>query len=228
MTVSRAEEITSEVRKLVQANRYLQAQLQQSVPKKEYDEAVQKLQSTISSLQTELENTKAELKKREEIESKIEDFTAGVSSRFDSFESHLKNAVSEIASRLSIATVPYTLYEQASTQIKELQEKISQMVPADEYIKIKNELGKIQENSVPKEKYEHAVSKIAELEAALANSVPRSDFDELATKLLSITRSLEGYQTSTEGAVHSEEISEVQPSANTEVVQVVTEQKESA
>ncbi|MEM3684921.1 MAG: hypothetical protein QXT39_04590, partial [Conexivisphaerales archaeon] len=64
--------------------------------------------------------------------------------------------------------------------------------------------------------------------AALANSVPRSDFDELATKLLSITRSLEGYQTSTEGAVHSEEISEVQPSANTEVVQVVTEQKESA
>ena len=61
--MSRAEEITSEVRRLVLTCRAMEAQLQQSIPKKTHEEVVSKMQGTIDELDGEVGRIRTELQR---------------------------------------------------------------------------------------------------------------------------------------------------------------------
>ena len=61
--LSRADEITSEVRKLVLTCKALEAQLQQSIPKKAHEDIVAKIQKQIYDLENQVALTKGELEK---------------------------------------------------------------------------------------------------------------------------------------------------------------------
>ncbi len=221
MTVSRAEEITSEVRKLVQANRYLQGQLAQSITKKDHEAIVAKMQGTTDTLREDLQRTRDELERRGTIESTLNEFTAAFSARLDALEAQFRQGQSEVVEKVTQSTVPHSVYMQAVSQVKEFQDAIREMVPQEEFHRVKDEARRMLESTVSREKYEAATSRIKELEAALANSVPRTAVDELTAGLLSLTRD------DAQGKEEAE-ITEVQPGPTPEVEQPEAEQQAEA
>ena len=79
--MSRSEEITSEVRRLVLTCRSMEAQLQQSIPKKTHQEVVTKMQTAIDGLTAELERTKADLQKTAHLEETIKGLSEQITSQ---------------------------------------------------------------------------------------------------------------------------------------------------
>ncbi len=225
MSSNRAEEITSEVRKLVLTCRKLQAQLDQSIPKKEHEQVVSKLQEKIDLINLQLKQTKADYEKNASLSEALANLSKQLSTQNGQISS-LFQIDKEISSKLGDTTVPRMVYEETLSQVQELKasiqqmvernkveiaqleekkdaefkEKISTMVPREEYTAIQSELT----NTVPKSKHEeevqrisaevdsreeqlkHAEARISELERLLQDS--RSELEGLAQSITSITR----------------------------------------
>jgi DNA repair exonuclease SbcCD ATPase subunit len=215
---TRAEQITSEVKRLVLKCRKLEADLAQSVPKRTLDETVAKMQQKIDSLNAELKRANSDLDK-----------ATTVNERMDAFGKQLDKQGEDISTQgdfiKSMATkietmVPSEVYEQTTSKVHELEEafetqskqyaseradfeeRIAHMVPQDRFLSVQAEL----ENSVPKSFYEEEIQKIrgetvskeqygvlqsrvTELESQLAESVPKTEFDELSQTIVSLTKS---------------------------------------
>ena len=172
--MSRAEEITSEVRKLVLTCRSLEAQLQQSVPKKTYQETVATMQANIDSLNAELSRTKSDLEN-----------TTSLGQRISSLESHISTqneavcqqgkVIESLSARLAENTIPMSIHTQAVSKVQELESRISSMVDVTEYSSLQKRCAELEAQiatSVPKTQY-------AALEIELANSVPIQKYEEL-------------------------------------------------
>jgi chromosome segregation ATPase len=192
-----AELITNEVRRLVLTCKHLQAELEQSIPKKTHQEIVAKLEESIESQNAELEKTKNEL-----------DRANALSSALNSIEEYLSKQGNEItsqselmkafSSKIGEKTVPQDVYDQSLAQNKELYEKyqkeiaeknselgsieaknhellerIAQMVPRSEYLAIQSHLT----DWMPRVKHEEEVQKLRE------QTVPREQFDRIETKV---------------------------------------------
>ena len=71
----------SEVRRLVLTCKSMEAQLQQSIPKKAHQEVVTKMQNTIDDLVAELERTKEDLEKTTHLEEKIKGLSEQITSQ---------------------------------------------------------------------------------------------------------------------------------------------------
>lgn len=215
---TRAEQITSEVKRLVLKCRKLEADLALSVPKKTLDETVAKMQQKIDGLNAELKHAKSDL-----------DSSASMNERMDALGKQLEKQSEEISTQndfiKSIASkietmVPSAVYEQAATKIHELEqafeerskeyasekadfeERISHMVPQERFISVQSELEnsvpktfyeaeiqKIKGETVPVEQYNLVQSRVAELESQLENSVPKTEFEELSQTIVSLTKS---------------------------------------
>jgi hypothetical protein len=168
---SRTEQITSEVRRLVLTARSLQAQLDQSIPKKTHEEIVGRMQGTIDGMSAELRRTKAQLGETQSIGEGLSLLGKQVSSQGDT--------IKEVVSKLAEVTVPNTVYQQATAKISELEQVVSRK---------DQELQTFRENFVPKDQYVRAEARIAELEAVLANSMPKAEFEDLSQQIDSIAR----------------------------------------
>jgi chromosome segregation ATPase len=173
--LSRAEEITSEVRKLVFTCRSLEAQLQQSVPKKFHQELVAKMQGNIDSLSADLSATKSELGKATQrvvtLESQVASQTETISSQGKSIDS--------LNLKLSEAQVFATEYTKAVSKVQELESRISSMVEYSQYTSLQRRCGELEAqvaNMVPKEQF-------SALQVELANSVPTQKYDDLKRAL---------------------------------------------
>jgi HPt (histidine-containing phosphotransfer) domain-containing protein len=215
---SRAEQITSEVKRLVLKCRKLEADLAQSVPKKTLDETVAKMQQKIDTLNSELKRANQDL-----------DNATTMNERMDALGKQLDKQAEEIAIQndfiKSIAAkvdtmVPNSVYEQATQKIHELEqafetrsqeyasekadleERISHMVPQERFQALEAELAnsvprsfyeeeiqKIRSETVPRDQYVQMQSRVAELESQLANSVPKTEFEELSQEIVSLTKS---------------------------------------
>jgi hypothetical protein len=172
--LSRAEEITSEVRKLVLTCRSLEAQLQQSVPKKAHEESIAKLQTTIDSLNGELSRVKSELENTTSLGQRISTLEAQIASQGEviSSQGHTFEAIS---SKLVENSVPFALYTETLEKVQALEAKISSMVDFNEYNVVKQNCAELQAqvaNMVPRSAFE-------ELRIELANSVPSQKYEEL-------------------------------------------------
>ena len=107
--MSPSEEITSEVRRVVQACRSLEAQLQQSIPKKDHEQALASLQSSVDAAMADCNRAKSELENTSSIgqrmgllESQIASQNEAVSSQARAFES--------FTAKLAESSVPFSAY----------------------------------------------------------------------------------------------------------------------
>ena len=190
--MSRAEEITSEVRRLVLTCRAMEAQLQQSIPKKTHQEVVSKMQATIDGLNVEVERIKGEFQKTTGLNETIAGLGSQLTSQNETVASlgrtianecqlveGQKGAIEALSSRLSQSTVPVLLYDQTLSKVDELQEKIRCMVDKVDYISIQKKCDDLTEtikSTVPREDY-------LNLQNQFANFVPRESFEALQRTL---------------------------------------------
>jgi uncharacterized coiled-coil protein SlyX len=204
--LSRADEIAGEVRKLVMTVRTLEAQLQQSIPKKEHEQVVAKMQAQIDDLSSKLTSVKADLERAQSLNDQLSGMEAQLAAQ-NRMLSAQGDSIKGLAIKLEEGTVPYQLHAQAVSRVQELEKRVSdleaqtyQMVPLTQYEALQaemantvpkaayEELKATLDGSVPREELTQAQSRIAELEATVANSVPRSALDELKEKIASIMR----------------------------------------
>jgi DNA repair exonuclease SbcCD ATPase subunit len=201
--LSRADEITSEVRKLVLTCKALEAQLQQSIPKKTHEEEVAKLRAEIEDLQRQVNLTKGELEKTISVGARLGALESRINTLYDVVAAQ-NEAVKGISEKLAQATVPYSLHTEDLARIQQLEEQVYTMVPRSDVEAIQGELAnsvpkaKLEElersmaDTVPKERLAAAEAKISELEAALADTVPRGTMEELKEKIASLMKDAPG------------------------------------
>ncbi|MDG6904704.1 MAG: hypothetical protein JRN20_02835 [Nitrososphaerota archaeon] len=197
--MSRSEEITSEVRRLVLTCRSMEAQLQQSIPKKAHQEVVTKMQTRIDELTGDLERTKDELQKTTRLEDELRKLseqitsqTGAITSRWESNDAmrikELEERIAGMVDRNEYSALQARYEElKLSTVPKEdyvtLQNQFSNFVPKDTFEEMKNSFTN---TTVPREQLAATEARMQELEAKIANSVPRADHDELISKLTSM------------------------------------------
>ncbi|MHB1908521.1 MAG: hypothetical protein ACYCQJ_06575 [Nitrososphaerales archaeon] len=176
--MSRAEEITSEVRKLVLTCRSLEAQLQQSMPKKTHQEIVAKMQASIDAVTAELGRTRTELETTTTIGQRISTLEAQISSQSETISSQSRT-IESLSSKLSEATVPFPMYTEALSKLQEAQASIATMVNKSDYAAAQVRCAELEEQirgMVPR-------AQCAVLEIELANSVPIAKYEELRQSL---------------------------------------------
>jgi ribosomal protein S16 len=230
--VSQVEVITGEVRRLVLRCRTLEAQLQQSVPKKTHEETVSKMQEKIDGLSTDLNAAKEELQRTAVISTKLESIESKIASQNEIFGTYgpkidqisskvadniTKEAYSQALSKNADleervrSMVERAAYDSLQAKVNELNTQISSMVPETKYNALEAELA---QNFVPKSRYQ-------ELERAFSETVPRKDYEaararvaeleEKMNKIISVTEALFSSATGASETSHeSSEIREVQ------------------
>jgi chromosome segregation ATPase len=155
--LSSVEEITGEMKRLILKCRSLESKLEQSVPKKAYQDAIAKLQANIDKLSEDLQRNRDEL------------------GRTESLGGRLNN----------LSTVVLTLSNQISAQnevIKSMTEKyqIPQEIHNKALSKIKDLESSISKRSTDAEA---ARARIAELETRLSESVPNEKYTKLMDQI---------------------------------------------
>lgn len=195
-SLSRAEEITSEVRKLVMACRTMEAQLQQSISKKAHQEAIAKMQATIDGLNAEIEKTKAELQNTQSVGDRVNSLSAHVSSQvetinslsstitaqreiIESLSSTISKNTESLAEKLSRETVPVLLYNETLSRIGEMEERIRFMVERADYVAVQKRCDELTEKlstMVPTTEY-------LALQSQFSNYVPKEQFEEAQRNL---------------------------------------------
>lgn len=200
--MSTAEEITSEIRRLVLTCRTIEAQLQQSMPKKTHQEVVTKMQAAIDDLNAELKRTKAELQKTVSFDTVIKGLsrqiasqTEAIANQSQTIEAQNKKRVDELEERIG-RMADKTEYAALQKKYEELNKS---MVPKEDYVALQGQFSNFvpresfedlqrsfAQTTVPREKLIATEARVHELEARLANSVPRSDYEELIAKIASL------------------------------------------
>jgi hypothetical protein len=168
---SRTEQITSEVRRLVLTARSLQAQLDQSIPKKTHEEVIARMQGTIDGMAAELRRTKSQLEETQSIGQGLGLLVKQVASQGET----INQAVAKIAE----VTVPNPVYQTALTRISDLEQVLNRK---------DQDMQNLRETTVPKEQYIRAESRISELENILANSMPKTEFETLSEQIDNLTK----------------------------------------
>jgi len=160
--------------------RSLQAQLDQSIPKKTHEEVIARMQSTIDGMSAELRRTKTQLEETQTIGQGLSLLSKQVSTSSD--------MVKEATVKLSEVTVPNQVFQQAMTKISELEQVINRK---------DQEMRSINEQSVHKDQYLRAEARISELENILANSMPKTEFEDLSQQIDTLTKAAPIIQSTT-------------------------------
>ncbi len=113
--LSSVEEITGEMRRLILKCRSLETKLEQSVPKKAYQDAVAKLQGNIDRLTEDLQHTRDELGKTESLGGRLNNLSTVVltlSNQISAQNETIKNLTEKYQ-------VPQDLHNKALTKVKD-------------------------------------------------------------------------------------------------------------
>ncbi len=158
--LSSVEEITGEMRRLILKCRSLETKLEQSVPKKAYQDAVAKLQGNIDRLTEDLQRTRDELGKTESLGGRLNNLSTVVltlSSQISVQNEIIKNLTEKYQ-------VPQDLHNKALSKIKDLEASLSKKSAESEAARARiAELETKLEESVPKEKYSKLMDQISGL-----------------------------------------------------------------
>jgi len=205
------ETISGDTKKLLLRLKTVEAQLKQSISKKEHEEIVANLHANIERLNSELEKTKEELARISDFDEKLKGLNDNINNQTKTL-SQLSKTIEALAKRINDGTVPMNVHQQALSKQREYEERISQMIPKEEYMSLQRRYEETLEKvnaMVPKTEYESLQTKISELEekltgmvpredlyaseqrvrqleTKLANYVPRSDYEELAAKIVAL------------------------------------------
>ncbi|HZW55568.1 MAG TPA: hypothetical protein VFF30_04700 [Nitrososphaerales archaeon] len=172
--MSRAEEITSEVRKLVLTCRAMEAQLQQSIPKKTHQEIVSKMQETIDGINADLERTKSDLQNTISVGERVNSLISKIASQEEtiaSLASHVSSQNNTIAELTSSVSTQKDVIEAQARTIEDLTRTFTQEVGA---------IGSmLSRDTVPVELYNGAQTRVAELEEKVRSMVERAEYNEV-------------------------------------------------
>ncbi len=189
------------MRKLVLTCRSLEAQLQQSIPKKTHQEIVAKMQGAIDSLSADLGRTREDLAKTTSLGERINALESTVVSQ-SSMISSQNNVIGALTSKFSEALVLASTYAEATARIQSLEERVGSMVERSQYdalVDANHEFEERLANSVPKEEYyslkeriDNTVSKSVydELEYKFSQMVPREELAIAESKVQDLERAL--------------------------------------
>ena len=188
VTLSRAEEITSEVRKLVLTCRAMEAQLQQSMPKKTHQEVVAKMQGQIDTLNGELERAKSELKTTTTVGERVDLLGTQISTQNESLSNLTAqiNSQNQIISGLeNLVSSQKGIVETQAATVQELSSAFSKGMEAIET--------RLSRDTVPVLLYNQTLSRIGEIEEKMRFMVERADYvamqkrcDELTERITSM------------------------------------------
>lgn len=140
--------------------RSLEQKLEQSVPKKAYQDAVAKLQANIDCLTEDLQRTRDELGRTESLGGRLNNLSTVVltlSSQISAQNDVIRNLTEKYQ-------VPQDLHNKALTKIKDLESSLSKKSAETEAARARiAELEAKLEESVPKEKYSKLMDQISGL-----------------------------------------------------------------
>ncbi len=151
--------------------RSLQAQLDQSIPKKTHEEVVARMQGTIDGMAQELRRTKTQLEETQTIGAGLSLLSRQVAASSEQ--------VKEATVKLSEVTVPNQVFQQAMAKISELEQVVNRK---------EQEIKSINDSTVLKEQYMRAEARISELETILSNSMPKTEFEDLSQQIDTLTK----------------------------------------
>jgi hypothetical protein len=196
--MSKTEDAADDVKKLAQRCKALEAQLRQTITKKEHHEIVlefegktTRMEKTIASQdrkiaeqEKEIMRTKAELqrttalgKQFTEVAERVAVLNKGVDAQ--------GRTVDSLVTKISQGTVPAVVHQQSISKINGLEEQISGMVSRSEYASLQTkyeEATKKFSNMVPSSEYEALKEKNQELESTISLTVPREQFESSEAK----------------------------------------------
>ena len=151
--------------------RSLQAQLDQSIPKKTHEEVIARMQATIDGMAAELRRTKTQLEETQTLGAGLSLLSKQVAASSDQ--------VREATVKLSEVTVPNQVFQQAMSKISELEQVINRK---EQEIKV------INDSTIHKDQYMRAEARISELESILSNSMPKTEFEDLSAQIDNLTK----------------------------------------
>jgi hypothetical protein len=170
-----AELITNEVRRLVLTCKHLQAELEQSMPKRAHEEIVAQMQEKIDGQGATIQQMESELEKAKSISSAIGNLEYLISSQSREIASQNK-FIESVSAKIAEGTVPRQIYEQSISDAKSLEESI-RVITEQKNAEVKSLENKNHElleklsGMVPRSEY-------LGVQAQLADSIPRSKFEE--------------------------------------------------
>jgi hypothetical protein len=177
----------------------MEAQLQQSIPKKAHQEVVTKMQTTIDGLVAELERTKAEMQKTNHLEERITSLSEQIISQTDTitgqWHSNEAKRIAELEERIN-SMMDKTEFVALQSKYEELK---TATVPKQDYTNLQNQFSNFvpreifeemqrsfAQTTVPREQLVAAQARMQELEIKIANSIPLSEHEEVIAKITSL------------------------------------------
>jgi tetrahydromethanopterin S-methyltransferase subunit G len=195
MDTSRSESASAETKKLVLRCKTLEAQLKQSISKKEHEEIVSGLESSVEKLNADLERTKTELARLSDLSERIKTLSENVVSQSKAIAQQGKS-IETLTRKINDGTVPMNIHQQVLSKQREYEERFTQMVSKDDYVTLQKRYEEIVErlnNMVPRSDYESIQQRTAELESRIANMVPREELLASEAKLQQLESRLSNY-----------------------------------
>lgn len=181
----KVESSGNEVKKLTFRNRTLEAQLRQSVPKKEHHEITSKLEAEIDNLERELDRTKADLQKTVALNKQLAALEEQLSDQNKSTSTQGK-VIESLLTKLSQGTVPSSIHLQSLSKIRELEEERRTMVNRTELDSMERrceELSRQLSAMVPASEYSSLKQRFEELTSQISAMVPASDYSTLRARV---------------------------------------------
>ena len=204
----KSEVSLSDYRKLALRYKTLEAQLRQTIPRKEHHEAVTKLERQVDGLEKELDRAKADLQKYNSFGKQIGGISDSIVTQGKATAA-LNRAIESLSFRMSQGSVPASVHAQALARVRDLEEQnkglISRaeydslnkrcedlrrqtetMVSGGEYVMLKQrteELAKQVSVMVPGSEYSALKQRYEELENAMASLVPRAQLESSESRV---------------------------------------------
>jgi len=198
----KSEVSIAEYRKLALRYKTLEAQLRQTIPKRDHHETVTKLERQVDGLEKELDRAKADLEKYNSFGKQIGGISDSMVTQTKATAS-LNRALESLSYRMSQGSVPASVHSQALARVRDLEEQnrglvsraeydslnrrcedlrkqVDGMVSAGEYGMLKqrtDELAKQIGVMVPGSEYAAIKQRCEELENTMSSMVPRAQLE---------------------------------------------------
>jgi hypothetical protein len=189
--MSKVDNTVDDAKKLVMRCKALEAQLRQSIPKKEHHEIVLEFEEKMTDMERkiadqekkiiedekELERIRAELQKTNVVNRQLGEVGEQIAVLHKMVVLQGKT-VDSLVSKIS-GTVPTAVHQQSLAKVKELEEQIKGMVSRSEYSALETSYEDAKQqvvSMVPLTDYDSLKQKVQELENAISAMVPKEQF----------------------------------------------------
>ena len=205
--LSKAENPADDAKKLAQRCKALEAQLRQTITKKEHHEIVLEFEDKITGMEKtvsgqdrkladqekELARARAELQRNAGLGKQVADVGAQLASLAKTVEAQGRTADS-LLFKVSQGTVPAAVHQQSLSKAKELEEQVGGMVGRAEYAALQRRFDEATArlgDMVPSSDYEAVKGRVQELEAAISSMVPREQLESSESTVRELKTALE-------------------------------------